>query len=215
MLLGLSWADMLYLVPAVLAAVILHELAHGVVARALGDPTAERAGRLTLNPLPHIDPVGFVTLVFFHFGWARPVPVDPRYFRHPYRDMVAVALAGPLANGVWAMVLALALAAVAPLYAGGVNAPAPLVVALGAGMEISVSLGLFNLLPVPPLDGSHFVSALWPAAGRWLTRAGFVLLAVLVLSGVVGRILLPPVLAVSNLLLSWAQAAVHLAGVGA
>ncbi|MCL6595602.1 MAG: site-2 protease family protein [Firmicutes bacterium] len=206
---------MLYLVPAVLAAVILHELAHGVVARALGDPTAERAGRLTLNPLPHIDPVGFVTLVFFHFGWARPVPVDPRYFRHPYRDMVAVALAGPLANGVWAMVLALALAAVAPLYAGGVNAPAPLVVALGAGMEISVSLGLFNLLPVPPLDGSHFVSALWPAAGRWLTRAGFVLLAVLVLSGVVGRILLPPVLAVSNLLLSWAQAAVHLAGVGA
>jgi Zn-dependent protease len=214
-LLGLSWADMLYLVPAVLAAVILHELAHGVVARALGDPTAERAGRLTLNPLPHIDPVGFVALVFFHFGWARPVPVDPRYFRHPYRDMVAVAVAGPLANGVWAMVLALALAAVAPLYAGGVNAPAPLVVALGAGMEISVSLGLFNLLPVPPLDGSHFVSALWPAAGRWLTRAGFVLLAVLVLSGVVGRILLPPVLAVSNLLLAWAEAAVHLVGAGA
>jgi Zn-dependent protease len=205
-LLGRSLVDMLYLVPAVLAAVILHELAHGVVARALGDPTAERAGRLTLNPLPHIDWIGFFALVFFHFGWARPVPVDPRYFRRPYRDMVLVALAGPLTNGLWAFALALVLAFVAPLFPGGLASTAPPITGLVVALEISVSLGLFNLLPVPPLDGSHFLSALWPGAGVWLARFGFALLLLLVLTGVVGRFLLPLVLAVTNALLAAAFA---------
>jgi Zn-dependent protease len=212
MLLGLSLTDILLILPAVLAAVILHELAHGVVARALGDPTAERAGRLTLNPIPHIDWIGLLALIFFHFGWAKPVPVDPRYFRRPYRDMVLVALAGPLTNGLWALVLAFPLVIVAAHYPAGVNSSAPVVAALLVAVEISVALGIFNLLPVPPLDGSHFLSALWPAATVWVTRFGFVLLIVLVLSGVVGHFLLPLVLAVTNVLLHFAYAATGFVG---
>lgn len=205
---GLSLTDILFLLPAVLAAVILHELAHGVVARAFGDPTAERAGRLTLNPLPHIDWVGFLALIFFHFGWAKPVPVDPRYFRHPYRDMVLVALAGPLTNGLWALCLAFVLAVVAPHYPLGLGSQAAPVVALEVALEISVALGIFNLLPVPPLDGSHFLSALWPAANVWITRFGFVVLIVLVLSGAVGTVLTPLVTSVTNLLLALAYGGV-------
>ena len=209
---GLNLTDILFFLPAVLAAVILHELAHGVVARALGDPTAERAGRLTLNPLPHIDWIGLLALVFFHFGWAKPVPVDPRYFRHPYRDMVLVALAGPVTNGLWALVLAFALVLVLPLYGGlaalnSASLPPALYVLLSA-LEITIALGIFNLLPVPPLDGSHFLSALWPAANLWITRFGFIILIILVLSGAVGAVLGPLVAWVTNLFLALAYGVV-------
>lgn len=210
MLFGLSLAEVAFLVPAVLAAVILHELAHGLVARALGDPTAERAGRLTLNPLPHIDWIGFLALIFFRFGWAKPVPVDPRYFRHPYRDMVLVALAGPITNGLWAFVLAFPLSFLATHYTGGLNSQAPVVVALEIALEISIALGIFNLLPIPPLDGSHFLSALWPAATVWVTRFGFVILIVLVLSGLVGQVLQPLVFWVTNALVGAAWTIVHI-----
>ena len=210
MFFGLTPAEVAYLVPAVLAAVILHELAHGLVARALGDPTAERAGRLTLNPLPHIDWIGFLALIFFRFGWAKPVPVDPRYFRHPYRDMVLVALAGPVTNGLWALFLAFPLAILATHVPDGLNSQAPVVVALEIALEISIALGIFNLLPIPPLDGSHFLSALWPAATVWVTRFGFIILIVLVLSGVVGDVLEPLVLWATNALLGFAWTVVHL-----
>ncbi len=207
MLSGLSLEEIVLLLPAVLAAVILHELAHGLVARALGDPTAERAGRLTLNPIPHIDWVGLLALVFFHFGWAKPVPVDPRYFRRPYRDMVLVALAGPVTNGLWALALSFPLVIVARAYPLGLNSQAPVVQVLLLAVYISVALGIFNLLPVPPLDGSHFLSALWPRATVWVTRFGFILLLVLVLSGVVGRVLEPLVTWVTGGFLSLALTA--------
>jgi Zn-dependent protease len=185
------------LVPAVLLATVLHELAHGVVASWLGDPTARRAGRLTLNPLSHLDPVGTLMLLLVGFGWARPVPVDPRYFRHPYRDMVLVALAGPVTNGLLALVLALAVEALARIVGPGAVATQ----AVGNAMVLSLSLGIFNLLPVPPLDGAHFLTGLAPRLYGPVVRVGWVLLLVLVLTGAVGKILGPLVLWSANGLL--------------
>jgi len=207
LLFRLGLVTTLYLIPAVLAATVLHELAHGVVARWFGDPTAQRAGRLTLNPIPSIDPVGTLALLLVGFGWARPVPVDPRYFRHPYRDMVLVALAGPIMNGAWAAVLALAAAVAARLVVNPNSSP--IETALQYGAVISISLGLFNLLPIPPLDGSHFISGLWPRAYVWLSRFGFVLLILLVVSGTVGNWLSGIVIGTANAFLG---VAFHLVG---
>ena len=185
-----------------LLAVTFHEAAHGYVADRLGDPTPRAAGRLTLNPFAHLDPMG--TLVFVvtrAIGWAKPVPVDARYFRNPRRDMVWVGLAGPAANLVVAGVLAL----LCRLLLGALVADpdgwaatrvwAPLAMVSVRGVTLNLGLALFNLLPVPPLDGSRVLAGLLPpAAGgalAWLERYGFVLLLVLVFSGVLDRTLFP------------------------
>lgn len=203
MLFQIGLVPTLLLIPAVIVATVLHELAHGAVAAYFGDPTARNAGRLTLNPLPHIDPIGALMLLFLGFGWAKPVPVDPRYFRHPYRDMILVALAGPVTNGLLAFVIAFLTVVVALRFPG---APSALLQAMQDGVIINVSLGIFNLIPIPPLDGAHFVTGLYPTAYRWLVRFGGILLLVLVLTGVVGRVIGPLVLGVSNGFLEAAQA---------
>lgn len=147
----------IYLVPVTLASLVLHELAHAVVATALGDPTPRREGRLTLNPIVHLDPLG--TLVFalsyfaggFLFGWAKPVMVQPWQFRRPQQDMALVAVAGPLTN------FALALVAIA-LYAR-VDLAGTTHEVVRYSVLVNVALGVFNLLPIPPLDGSRIVGA--------------------------------------------------------
>jgi Zn-dependent protease len=147
----------LLLAPLVLVSLTLHELAHAWVAWRLGDPTAKAQGRLTLNPLAHLDPLG--TLMFaltallanLPFGWARPVPVDPRYFRRAKEGMAIVAAAGPLMNFL------LALGALALYRHGGFDGRTLDV--LGKAYVVNVVLGLFNLVPVPPLDGSRIVGA--------------------------------------------------------
>lgn len=154
----------------VLFAITLHEVAHGWVARALGDPTADKLGRLTLNPLRHIDPVGtvIVPLVLlalggFLFGWAKPVPVNMQNLRNPRRDMAIVAIAGPLANAAmalaWGLLLKLALAQEADegLWLG-VQSMAV------AGIIINLIVGVMNLLPLPPLDGGRVLNGLLPKA---------------------------------------------------
>ncbi|HEV2439429.1 MAG TPA: site-2 protease family protein [bacterium] len=174
---------------AVLVAATCHEFAHALVADRLGDPTPRSLGRLSLNPLVHLDLVGTLFFVVFGFGWARPVPVNPRYFADPRRGMLQVALAGPLANVTVAFVVgALLRSAVLP---GG-----PLVAdALSTLIWINVILAIFNLIPIPPLDGSRVLESL--LVGRQaLTYAqlrpyGTVLLLVLLYTGVVGRIMLP------------------------
>jgi Zn-dependent protease len=192
----------------VLAAIVFHEVAHGVVAYACGDPTAARHGRLTLNPIPHIDPVGTVILPAVLllaplvlgtpavvFGWARPVPVDFRRLRHPRRDAVLVALAGPATNLVLATISALALSLLP-------HRPEPMSLAAGvhqmaiASLQINCVLAVFNLLPVPPLDGGRVVTALLPgAAARALARVegvGLVIVLLVVMNGdVLGRLVGP------------------------
>ena len=177
--------------PALLVAVTVHELAHALVADRLGDPTARRLGRLTLNPLPHIDPMGAICLVLAGFGWAKPVPVDARNFRHPVRDMFWVAIAGPIANFLAAFG---AIVIYLWLRPAGI-VPAPVLVALGAVFTLNLALGIFNLIPLPPLDGGHFLPYLLPAAAtgflRMLERYGMLILLALVFTGATGRIVRP------------------------
>ena len=163
---------------AAATAIILHEFAHGWVAYRLGDPTAKLAGRLTLNPLAHIDPVGTVLvptmLLLFAilakapiilFGWAKPVPINPLYFRRPYRDMMLVGLAGPLMN------LSLAGAGAAlwyPLVYSRGTAPEAITLFLAIFILINIILAFYNLIPIPPLDGSRILAYFLPPRGKLL-----------------------------------------------
>lgn len=136
----------------------LHEFAHGWAAHKLGDPTAKLEGRLTMNPLASIDPMGAFLLMFVGFGWAKPVPVDPRYFKKPKRDMALTALAGPASNLLAALVGAVIVVAIqvfAP-YNGVTNF---FYTMLYYYVVVNISLAVFNLLPVPPLDGSRIAGA--------------------------------------------------------
>ena len=156
-------------------AIVFHEVAHGLMARALGDPTAAQRGRLSLNPLRHVDPVGTVILpgilALAHlpvFGWAKPVPVVAERLRHPRRDMMLVGAAGPGSNLIMAAIAAVVLGLVMRPY-GGLQQPIGLmgfvVLNLFNFISINVFLALFNLLPIPPFDGSHIVEGLLPE--RW------------------------------------------------
>jgi len=157
----------LYLVPLLVASMVLHELAHALVATRLGDPTPREHGRLTLNPVSHLDPLGTAMfgitfwLSSFMFGWAKPVIVQPGYFRRPREGMALVAVAGPVTNFV------IALACVAVLVHVEVSDGTVEVLALL--YQVNVILGVFNLLPVPPLDGSRIVAVAMSDAAyeRW------------------------------------------------
>lgn len=199
------------MLPGFLLAITVHEAAHGYMAWRLGDPTAKMAGRLTLNPLKHLDPVGTLVLVLTQLiGWAKPVPVDSRYFKDPLRGMMLVGLAGPAANFVCAVFLAQAyqacVAALAvPESAWEIRLFVPLAGICQAGMFINLALGCFNLLPIPPLDGSSIVAGLLPVrtAMRYMAfgRYGFIVIIVLAMTGILGDILLPAILTLANLLL--------------
>lgn len=151
-----------------LVGITCHEVAHGWVSYLLGDPTPRLAGRLTANPLRHLDPLGTLALVLTQaIGWAKPVPVDPRYYASPRRDMVLVALAGPAANLVVAFAFALLFWGLESLPVDWSTPQAafwgrPLAGIALAGVSINVALAVFNLLPIPPLDGSKVVAWLLP-----------------------------------------------------
>ena len=181
---------LLLLLPAVLAAVTVHEFAHALVADRLGDPTARRLGRLTLNPIAHLDILGTLFFILFSFGWARPVPVNPQNFAHPRQGMLQVALAGPLANVTVAFLVGLLLKT-QDLSGSLLSALASMVV------WINVVLAVFNLIPIPPLDGSRILESLLPlaqaAAYARIQPYGTILIFVLLYTGVVGRVMFPAV----------------------
>ena len=147
-------------IPVILFAITIHEYAHGRAALKLGDPTAKNMGRLTLNPLPHIDPLGAICLFLFHFGWAKPVPVNPGYFRDVRRDTIIMSLAGPLSNILTACIAGMF------IRFFFLNWDVYLEV-LFYLLIMNIGLGLFNLLPLPPLDGSHVLeNTLSPSAAQ-------------------------------------------------
>lgn len=146
-------------IPGMLLCLSVHEASHGFAAYALGDPTAKNAGRLTIDPVRHLDPIGTICLLFFHVGWAKPVPVNPHYFKHPRRDMALVSLAGPLSNFMLALI---ALFLYHPLRMSSSNIVATIALMLYMAAVMSIGLGVFNLIPVPPLDGSKILFSFLP-----------------------------------------------------
>jgi Zn-dependent protease len=187
----------------VIFAITVHEVAHGWVAKKYGDDTAANLGRLTLNPIKHIDLVGTIILpglllitgTGFIFGWAKPVPVDTRYFKNPRKDMAIVALAGPMSNLLmaigWALVARIGIA-----FSGNESVAMPLIYSGVAGISINLILMLLNLLPIPPLDGSRILSGILPNYWAWqfnkLERFGFLILLAMLYFNVLGVILAYP-----------------------
>ena len=179
---------LLSVVPSLLC-ITLHELSHGLVAWRLGDPTAKNAGRLTLNPLKHLDPMGLLMMMTVHVGWAKPVPVDMRRFRNPKRGMALTALAGPVSNVLITIVfLALYGALYRPLH--GSAAGEYLLEMIDLTAIISLGLAIFNLLPLPPLDGSKVLFSLLSDEGYLrlmrYERYGSIIMLALAALGVLG-----------------------------
>lgn len=187
--------QIIILAPPLLFALTLHELAHGYVALRLGDPTAKNQGRLTMNPLKHLDPIGVLAFILIRIGWAKPVPVNPVYFKDQRQGMLLVSLAGPGANVILAIASALLYKILLIMPALPAAVGFPLSEMLKASVWINIMLALFNLLPIPPLDGSKILMGLLPPkAARSYERYeayGFVIVLILFFTGIIGRVILP------------------------
>lgn len=197
-------SELIIIIPVLLFSLTIHEYSHGKAAFSLGDPTAKNAGRLTMNPISHIDPIGAICLFLFHFGWAKPVPVDTRYFKNPKRDIIIMALSGPISNFAAAMTASLFYRFL------------PLEIAFYKLLLIylilfNVALGLFNLLPIPPLDGSHVMENLLPRNAAFRYRqigrhAPFILIGILLADrflhlDILGKVLNYPISFIVGLLI--------------
>lgn len=196
----------LMIVP-VLLALTVHEYAHGLAAWKLGDDTAKREGRLTLNPISHMDPIGTLMLFLFKFGWAKPVPFDPRNFKNPARDTTLVALAGPVSNFLTAAVLTILLRIFIEVNFFQIVSQSMaknIAMIIQYGILINISLGLFNLIPIPPLDGFKVLAYFLPPQfvaqvyrNNLIVMFAFILLLA---TGFLGKVLWPAVTKLSALL---------------
>jgi Zn-dependent protease len=202
-----------WILPVVFA-ITAHEVAHGWVAKKYGDNTAAMQGRLTLNPIKHIDWLGTIIIpglllltgTGFIFGWAKPVPVDARNFKKPLHDMAIVALAGPVSNLLMALGWALIARIGITIGASAENVSLPLIYTGIAGISINLVLALINLLPIPPLDGSRVLTGILPPRLAWqynqLERYGFIILLILLYTKVLNVILEYPMYFAQNLFFS-------------
>lgn len=191
----------------ILLAVTVHEVAHGWVADKLGDPTARLAGRLTLNPFKHLDPVGTLVFVVTRMvGWAKPVPVNPYNLKNPQRDMIWVAAAGPAAN----ILLASGFALIYHIFNSLLDfsfefVTTPVVAMAQMGVYINLGLATFNILPIPPLDGSNILMGILPRdlaiQYERITPYGFIILLILIFTDLVSTVLFPIINTMANLLL--------------
>ncbi len=190
-----SIIDMLVALPAILIALTFHEYAHGKVADLLGDDTPYYQGRLTLNPLPHIDWIGFAMLFIFHFGWAKPVQVNPNNFKNVgyKKGMMLVSLAGPMMNLLLAFIGLILLRLLLPYQLtdwGSITAAI-----LSPVITINIILAAFNLIPLPPLDGSKILAGLLPDSGARmmysLEQYGPLLLLLLIMTGAASKVFIP------------------------
>jgi len=190
----------------------VHEMAHAWTADRLGDPTARLLGRVSLNPIVHADPIGTVLFPLISLasgalliGWAKPVPVNLRYLHHPRRDYMLVAAAGPLSNLILAVFAAIVLAIVpvSPQTLGESNVSVPIATLLTRMVNLNVLLAVFNMLPIPPLDGGNVLAGLLPqdmaAVFNKIRPYGFILLYALILSNGFSYIVIPP----ARFILSW------------
>ena len=199
--------SLLLTLPAVLIAITFHEFAHAFVADKLGDDTARRQGRLNLNPLSHIDPIGMIMLIFAGFGWGKPVEIDPRNFNRNIKMPVAeaiVAAAGPIMNFILAIIFGVIYVSVmkfAPMFiftqVGGI-----VIILLRVCISINIGLGIFNLIPLPPLDGSKILAAFLPYnAKNWLEKyynVFYIVFVVIWVTGIAGNIISPVISAVDK-----------------
>jgi len=208
--------NLILLIPGFLLAITVHEFTHGWIAYRFGDPTAKLAGRLTFNPISHLDLFGSIFLVLtaisgFGIGWAKPVPVDPRSLRNPRSDMMWISLGGPVANLVTGILLAILLHALFYTLLGRPAGQAsrlvvlPLLQMLVYAVQINVVLAVFNLIPIPPLDGSKILEGILPRqwAYQWerLEPYGFIILLLLLMTGALNYIIVPPVQLITGILL--------------
>ncbi|WP_038055507.1 site-2 protease family protein [Thermodesulfobacterium hydrogeniphilum] len=197
------------LTPPLLLALTVHEFSHGLVAYLLGDPTPKLADRLSLNPLKHLDPLGTITLFITQaIGWAKPVPINPNYFKNPWRDMALVSLAGPLSNIILAFIFAFFFHLFGILKINFLNfqVSEPLALMCYLGVKINIGLGVFNLLPIPPLDGSKILVKFLPYSLRAsylkLELFGFFLILFLALTGLLSYIVYPIISFLSDFVFS-------------
>ena len=209
---NISIADLIIQIPVLLLALTAHEFAHGYVAYRLGDPTAKQQGRLTMNPLKHLDPLGTLAFILVKFGWAKPVPVNPVYFKNPKQDMLKVALAGPATNLVLAVVcaiLAKAIVVIATLFPQSqllASILIPLQTCFVYSVWINLILCIFNFLPIPPLDGGRIMTGLLPdhLAIKYvqLERYSFIIILLLLFTGILPKLIMPIINSATHFLLT-------------
>jgi Zn-dependent protease len=209
-MLGLDSNFLLYL-PGLLIALTVHEFAHGYVSYRFGDPTPKMQGRLSLNPVHHIDPIGFIMMVFFRFGWCKPVQINPYYFKNKRQGMLWVALAGPLANFFFALATALLFGVLSLVLPNSLYFNSIFIQVLFGILLYNINLGLFNLIPIAPLDGSKVLEGLLPPTlayqyQAWMNRYGMLVLIAVMFTGAYRTIIGPLAGAMLNLMLSIIQA---------